>query len=1142
VSAVTPSPSVGHAHTQSGRPTRRRGDTARAIRLILRFTEGAQRTFLIGLALLMLEAAAAVFEAYPLAYLIDFLKGDRPGVNLSWIGSERTATIAALTIAVVGIAAINSLADSAAEVYLARGGRTLGYRLRVALYAHLQRLSLAFHDRRRTGDVITRVTGDVKELEQFVINSMSDVAGSALLLVGVLIFLGFNSWQVTLVGLAVIPMMIIVSVYFSKRIKKAAREQRAREGDLASATQEMLSSIRVVQTFGRALHDEKRFAGQSGKAMDAALRSAFLEAGFSFVVSVLEALSIGAVIWIGLWLVDRGTITVGTLILFAILIGRMFRPTRRIIKEWNTIAKVYASVERIADLLDREVTVRDEPGAVPAPPLSGRVEFRGVSFAYHLDPQDAAHSESGAERRQALKSVSFTIEPGEVVALAGHSGAGKTTIAQLIPRLYDPQRGQVRVDGHDVRSFTLESLRSQISIVLQETVLVSGTVAENIAYGRTTAGRDEIVAAALRANAHDFIAEMPNGYDTELSERASNLSGGQRQRIAIARAFIRSSPILILDEPTTGLDPESKDAVLLALRTLMKGKTTLVISHDPELIRAADRVLVLSEGAIVHRSTRKGVFEHEAVFEVDPGDGAADAGPTAGAVPTRGRWRRPTRRNFPLWPAKAIDLRRSAGMRQELPELEIALDAAAMRDRLQKGLVGEGRNGWSIERCTPGKAMYLPGEGCSVRYDLLLRDGSNGKRTRALVGGRLFREPDAIDSFVGERIAPLADSVRHSRSEVAPFATPAAVLSALPMAVFAFPIDSELPTLVEATDWRHMLDLFREAPPVEHERAIGLDACRVGVAHYPRRSRCVLRYELEGRLSPGNEPRRFAVYGKLGTNNWAQVDSVLTALEKLARDGTRRFGFRAPHVIAVHPELKLGLLEPIPGVPRISRLLEEYVTGGSDTVPPIALEEAVEICGHIAAVLHELDAIVLATRRLEDELSMLRLNLWIVRRFSPELAAGFEELLAAASARAEASDPLPPVLSHGDYTHSQVLFDGAASGLIDFDAICRAEPALDLGQFCAYLRVACQKAANGGRTVPPGLAHHLCERFLLTYARTAALPRRELAHLRERVAVYELVILLRMALNSWHQLKPARTKRILDVLEERMSSPARLTA
>jgi ABC-type multidrug transport system fused ATPase/permease subunit/Ser/Thr protein kinase RdoA (MazF antagonist) len=1140
VRAVTLSPSIARDQTQAASRAPPRGDTARAIKLVLKFTEGAQRTFLIGLAMLVLEAAAAVFEAYPLAYLIDFLKGDRPGLHISLLGSERTATVAALTIALLGIAAINSLADSAAEVYLARGGRTLGYRLRVALYAHLQRLSLAFHDRRRTGDVITRVTGDVKELEQFVINSMSDVAGSALLLVGVLIFLGFHSWQVTLVGLAVIPMMMIVSAYFSKRIKKTAREQRAREGDLASATQEMLSSIRVVQTFGRAPHDEKRFAGQSGKAMDAALRAAFLEAGFSFVVSVLEALSIGAVIWIGLWLVDRGTITVGTLILFAILIGRMFRPTRRIIKEWNTIAKVYASVERIADLLDREVTVRDEPGAVPAPQLSGRVEFRDVSFAYHLDPQDAVYSGSGAERRQALKSVSFTIEPGEVVALVGHSGAGKTTIAQLVPRLYDPQRGQVRVDGDDVRSFTLESLRSQISIVLQETVLVSGTVAENIAYGRTTAGRDEIVAAALRANAHDFIAEMPNGYDTELSERASNLSGGQRQRIAIARAFIRSSPILILDEPTTGLDPESKDAVLLALRTLMKGKTTLVISHDPELIRAADRVLVLSEGAIVHRSTRPGVFEHEAVFEVEPGDGAANAGP--GAVPMRGRWRRATRRNFRLWPAKGIDLRRSAGMREELPELEIALDAAAMRDRLQKGLVGEGRNGWSIERCTPGKAMYLPGEGCSVRYDLLLRDGSNGKRTRALVGGRLFREPDAIDSFVGERIAPLADSVRDSRSEIAPFATPAAVLSALPMAVFAFPIDSELPTLVEATDWRHMLDVFREAPPVEHDRALGLDACRVGVAHYPRRSRCVLRYDLEGRLSPGNEPSRFAVYGKLGTNNWAQVESVLTALQKLARDGTGRYRFRAPHVIAVHPELKLGLLEPIPGAPRISRLLEEYVTGGSDTVPPIALEEAVEICGHIAAVLHELDATVLATRPLEDELSMLRLRLWIVRRFSPELAAGFEELLAAASARAEASDPLPPVLSHGDYTHSQVLFDGAASGLIDFDAICRAEPALDLGQFCAYLRVACQKATNSGRTVPPGLAHHLCERFLLAYTRTAATPRRELAHLRERVAVYELVILLRMALHSWHQLKPARTKRIMDVLEERMSSPARLTA
>ena len=362
----------------AAKPRLGHSDTRRALRLLARFTDGQHRTFYLALVMLTVEAATAVFEWYPLAYLIDYLKGDRGPIQALGIPPGRTGTVAALTLAVVAIAMVNSAADSLAEIFLARGGRTLGFRLRVGLFSHLQRLSLAFHDRSHTGDVTFRVVGDVKEFEDFVIDSLSDLAGSILLLVATIAFLSFESWQVTLVGLTIIPVLAVVSNFFSKRIKAAAKRQRAREGDLASATQEMLTSIRVVQTFGRGGHDEERFVEHSGSAMAAALEAARLEAVFSWVVSVLEAASIAVVIWIGLWLVDSGTITVGMLVLLTILIGQMFKPTRKIIKEWNTIAKVFASVERIADLLDRPVTVRDLPGAVPAPALTGRVELRNV--------------------------------------------------------------------------------------------------------------------------------------------------------------------------------------------------------------------------------------------------------------------------------------------------------------------------------------------------------------------------------------------------------------------------------------------------------------------------------------------------------------------------------------------------------------------------------------------------------------------------------------------------------------------------------------------------------------------------------------------------------------------------------------------
>jgi ABC-type multidrug transport system fused ATPase/permease subunit/glycosyltransferase involved in cell wall biosynthesis len=585
---------------EEGRPVTKRGDVRRAVRLIARFTRSQHRLFVTAFVLLSIEAVTSVFAWYPLSYMIDYFDGTQGPLSFPGIQSPRNATIAVLVVILIVLEVVNSATDSLAEICLARGGRTLGFRMRVGLFSHLQRLSMSFHDRSQKGDVIFRVVGDVKEFEQFVIDSLSDLAGSTLLLIATVVFLLYEAWQVMLVGLIVIPGTSLISWYFSTRIKAAAKRQRAREGELAAATQEMLGSIRVVQTFGRGGHDERRFVDNSSRAMTAALDAARLDAWFSWIVTVFEVIAIAAVIWIGVYLMDSGALSLGTLTLVVLLIRQMFKPSRRIIKEWNVISKVFASVERIAEVLDRPITVHDEPGAVAAPPLAGRIEFRDVTFAYSGD----GHGDGdGAERPSALSDVSFAVEPGEVVALAGPSGAGKTTVAQLIPRLYDPDRGAVLLDSHDVRGLTLESVRSQISMVLPETSLISGTVADNIAYGLPDATREQVVSAAVRANADGFISLLPNGYDCDLTEQGANLSSGQRQRIAIARALIRDTPIMILDEPTTGLDIAAAEAVLEGLGELIQGRTALVISHDFNLLQAADRILVLDHGRIADSGT-----------------------------------------------------------------------------------------------------------------------------------------------------------------------------------------------------------------------------------------------------------------------------------------------------------------------------------------------------------------------------------------------------------------------------------------------------------------------------------------------------------------------------------------------------------
>ena len=611
--------------------------------MITRFSGNSRRIFLLSVVMLILESVTAVL--IPLLVpgaVVNFAADNLASLEISSV----VRTLILVTVGLIILTMLNSLCDSLSAIYLAQGGRKVGYNMRVFLYNHLQKLSLSFHGQSRTGDILSRVTSDVTALEDFIISNLSDFLGSILNIVILMFAMCIGAvtvWRpvllldtcnrlipptfanvclnleppkevvgtagpssvfiIPLVALAIIPVMALITNYFTGRIKAASKRLRSTEGELASAAQEMLASIRVVQVYGQGDYEQSLFSGQSQKAMDAALEAAAYQARFKWAMSVLAAVVTAIIIWIGVGIIraNPGSIQPGILLTFIVWVDNMFKPAKKLISQWNAFGKLYASLERIGDLLDLTPEVRDKPDALTAPPFHGRIEFRNVVFSY--PSVETSKKKEEGKSRPTLNGLSFDVRPGQVVALVGHTGAGKSTVAQLLPRLYDPNEGQILIDGHDIRDYSLESLRAQMSMVLQESILFTGSILENIGYGRPDATGVEIIEAAKDANAHEFISKFSDGYYTVLAERGSNLSGGQRQRIAIARAFIRDTPILILDEPSTGLDAESTDLVLQALRKLMKDKTTIIISHELNLIRNADKIIVIKDGQIEQMGT-----------------------------------------------------------------------------------------------------------------------------------------------------------------------------------------------------------------------------------------------------------------------------------------------------------------------------------------------------------------------------------------------------------------------------------------------------------------------------------------------------------------------------------------------------------
>jgi ABC-type multidrug transport system fused ATPase/permease subunit len=559
------------------------------------------------LLVLLGQVAMDVLAPWPIKFIFDSVIGHHRihgalgQVIRTHFGTSKSILLDLIVVVFIFISLLDAFFSYTGNLLLSKVGQRFVFDVRRDLFAHVQRLSLRFHGSQRTGDLMARVTGDISNIQDMIVTALSSLFVNGLTVAVIIAIMLWLDWRYTLVTMVIVPFIYLAARHYRREIKQAARQARRSEGRVSSIVQEVISSIRVVKAFTREEFEQQRFEEQSEASLQASLHSAKLQAQFAPIVDVLGSIGIVLVLWLGVSEVLAGRLTAGELLVFVSYYRTMYSPIRQLAKLSTITAKGSASAERVLEILTIEPDLRDLPGARPAGRLTGRVTFDHVFFGYDPD-------------RVVVHDISFQAEPGTVIALVGATGSGKTTTAGMIPRFHDPASGSVRIDGVDVRTFTLASLRAQVSLVLQEPVLFRASIFDNIAYGNPDASESDVYAAAEAANAAAFIEQLEDGYDSWIGERGATLSGGQRQRIAIARAIVRDAPILILDEPTVGLDSETEHLVLGALKQLMAGRTTLIIAHHLYTIQWADSIVVLDRGRIVERGRHEELLIHNGLY------------------------------------------------------------------------------------------------------------------------------------------------------------------------------------------------------------------------------------------------------------------------------------------------------------------------------------------------------------------------------------------------------------------------------------------------------------------------------------------------------------------------------------------------
>ena len=506
---------------------------------------------------------------------------------------EQLPWVAGIVIAIsLGLGLLNYVRTYAISLV---GQRTI-YTIRQDLYQHLQRLSLGYFETQRTGALMARLTQDVDSLETLITSDAVEVVADGLTFVVVVSYLFYADWRLTVMILLTLPLIILLTRFFGNQMRSAYREAREQGAEVNNHLQETLSNMKVIKACANEGYEVDRFSERNQENLTAKVRVAQLGSAFSPVIEFMNNLGFVIVLVYGAWEVMRGEITVGELTAFIAYLGLVNQPAKKLSKLLTTIQKAATSCERIFETLDTEPEVKEKSDAVTLPPIEGTLQFETVSFAYSTS-------------NQVLENFSLTVSTGETVALVGASGAGKSTIANLAVRFYDPQEGRITLDGYDLRDVTFNSLRRQIGIVSQETLLIYGTVWDNIAYGKPGVDHSAIEAAAKMANAHQFISELPQGYDTVIGERGVKLSGGQRQRLAIARALVKDPRLLILDEATSSLDTESESLIQEALEKLMRDRSSLVIAHRLSTVQNADRIVVIEAGKIIEQGSHSELMQ-----------------------------------------------------------------------------------------------------------------------------------------------------------------------------------------------------------------------------------------------------------------------------------------------------------------------------------------------------------------------------------------------------------------------------------------------------------------------------------------------------------------------------------------------------
>jgi ATP-binding cassette, subfamily B, bacterial len=536
-----------------------------------------------------------LISPWPLKIIFDHILLDKSlPPSLSWLGDllarGKTFAVVAFSLCIILIACFRSIFAYFHSFITSRIGYEMVYRLRRELFAHLQQLSLSFHARARTGELLTKVVSDTSALKDVFAESALNFASHLLTVIGMFIIMFALNWQLGLVVLATFPVLCYTLFFVYGRIKVSARRHREREGNVASRALEVFSSLHLVRAFAREQHEQERFEQESGYTLEEGIRTARLEAAATRATELVSAASICAVVLFGALQVIAGRMLPGEVLIFTAYLTSMYKPLRTLARISSQFSKAMASAERIADIFRTEPEIYDDHQGLRAASLRGEIVFRNVSFDY-------------GDGNAVLRNISLNIAPGQRAAFVGASGAGKSTIASLLLRFYEPSSGEILIDGVEIRNYERESLRRQIGVVLQESVLFGVTIAENIAYGKPDATDQEIEDAAREASAHEFIMALPDGYETIIGERGSTLSGGQRQRICLARAIIKRPSLLILDEPTSAIDAESSALIGQAINRLQEGKTMLVISHQFAGLEKFDQIFVLKNGELIESGT-----------------------------------------------------------------------------------------------------------------------------------------------------------------------------------------------------------------------------------------------------------------------------------------------------------------------------------------------------------------------------------------------------------------------------------------------------------------------------------------------------------------------------------------------------------